>query len=101
MTGKGQGGRNSQYLLCLAKELNGHPHIYALAADTDGIDGVTDAAGAYYYPNALKRLENDAKSYLDANDSYSAFKEINTLIKTGPTKTNVNDFRAILIAPNN
>ena len=101
VTGKGQGGRNSQYLLCLAKELNGHPHIYALAADTDGIDGVTDAAGAYYYPNALKRLENDAKSYLDANDSYSAFKEINTLIKTGPTKTNVNDFRAILIAPNN
>lgn len=97
--GKGKGGRNSEYLLSLALELKGNNNICALAADTDGIDGFTDAAGAYYYPSALDNLNNDPIEYLNNNDSYTAFKNLDTLIKTGPTLTNVNDFRAILINP--
>ncbi len=98
--GNGKGGRNSEYLLSLASVLNKQTDIFAIAADTDGIDGFTDAAGAYYYPGALDTLDNDPIEYLNNNDSYTAFKKIGTLIKTGPTQTNVNDFRAILIYPN-
>lgn len=98
--GNGKGGRNSEYLLSLASVLNKQTDIYAIAADTDGIDGFTDAAGAYYYPGALDTLDNDPIEYLNNNDSYTAFQRIGTLIKTDPTQTNVNDFRAILIYPN-
>lgn len=99
VVGNGKGGRNSEYLLSLAIKLNSDCRIYALAADTDGIDGFTDAAGAYYQPDALKDLEKPPHEYLNNNDSYSAFEKINSLIKTGPTQTNVNDFRAVLIIP--
>ena len=98
--GNGKGGRNTEYLLSLASVLNTKKDIYAIAADTDGIDGFTDAAGAYYYPGALDNLDNDPIEYLNNNDSYTAFKKLGTTIKTGPTQTNVNDFRAILIYPN-
>ena len=99
--GDGKGGRNSEYLLSLAINLKAHRRVYALAADTDGIDGFTDAAGAYYDPDALQDFENAAHGYLSNNDSYTAFQKMGNLIKTGPTQTNVNDFRAILILPEN
>ena len=98
--GKGRGGRNSEFLLALAVHLNGTEGIYALAADTDGIDGSEENAGAVIDPETLERamsLEMNAKSYLANNDGYGFFKKLDDLIETGPTLTNVNDFRAILI----
>ncbi len=99
-TKPGKGGRNSEFLLSLAIALNGCDDIHALAVDTDGIDGSDDAAGAIIGPDTLNRLNGagvDAKQMLTAHDSYSAFDAIDALIRTGPTLTNVNDFRAILI----
>ena len=96
----GRGGRNAEFLLALAVHLDGLADVYALACDTDGIDGTEDNAGAIITPDTLKRAAGaglDAKGYLVRHDSYSLFDAIGDLIKTGPTRTNVNDFRAILI----
>ena len=99
--GKGRGGRNAEFLLALAVALDGHPDIYALAADTDGIDGSEDNAGALLAPETLSRGEAagvDAKARLADNDGYGFFDAVNGLVRTGPTLTNVNDFRAIFVA---
>ncbi|WP_295808781.1 glycerate kinase [uncultured Nitratireductor sp.] len=96
----GRGGRNTEFLLSLALTLKGEEGIHALSADTDGIDGTEDAAGAIIAPDTLARaarLALNARSFLSANDSYSFFSNLDDLIKTGPTLTNVNDFRAILV----
>jgi hydroxypyruvate reductase len=98
--GKGRGGRNAEFLLALAVALDGHAAIHAIAGDTDGIDGTEDNAGAILTPDTLARAAAaglNAKSFLANNDGYSFFEAIGDLVKTGPTLTNVNDFRAILI----
>jgi hydroxypyruvate reductase len=98
--GKGRGGRNAEFLLALAVDLNGAENIYALACDTDGIDGSEDNAGAILAPDSLKRAQQkklDAARLLDENDGYGFFSALDDLVVTGPTRTNVNDFRAILI----
>ena len=98
--GTGSGGPNSEFLLSLMLCLNGAPDIYALACDTDGIDGSEDNAGAIIGPESLGRSLDqglDPKKYLANNDAFSFFSSIGSLIVTGPTHTNVNDFRAILI----
>jgi glycerate 2-kinase len=100
LKGTGRGGRNAEYLLSLAVALNGHPNIWAIACDTDGIDGSEDNAGAIIRPNTLERAKEqglDAKAMLANNDAYGFFEALGDLIITGPTRTNVNDFRAILI----
>jgi len=98
--GKGRGGRNVEFLLALAVALQGQPQIHALAADTDGIDGTEDNAGALYGPDTNARAAAagiDLGAHLADNDGYSAFKALGDLVVTGPTRTNVNDFRAILV----
>lgn len=98
--GQGRGGRNAEFLLALAIALNGRPGVHALAADTDGIDGSEDNAGAWIGPDILKRAANAGISTperLANNDGYGFFQALRTLLFTGPTRTNVNDFRAILI----
>lgn len=98
--GKGRGGRNAEFLLALAIHLNGTEGVYALAGDTDGIDGSEDNAGSIITPSTLARAEEaglNAKAMLADNDGYSFFEKLEDLVKTGPTLTNVNDFRAILI----
>ena len=98
----GRGGRNCEYLLALAIALDGAPGIHALACDTDGIDGTEDAAGAFISPDTLTRARDaglDPAAMLRDHDSYSFFERLGDLIVTGPTRTNVNDFRAILISP--
>ena len=100
--GKGRGGRNAEFLLALAVALNGEPGVFALAGDTDGVDGTEDNAGAIATPDSVSRslaLGLDAKSHLADNDGYSFFSALGDLVTTGPTLTNVNDFRAILITP--
>jgi len=87
--------------LALAVALRGTPGIWAAAGDTDGIDGTEDAAGAIIAPDTLARARAagmDARAVLDAHDSYSLFAALGDLIRTGPTLTNVNDIRAVLIA---
>jgi len=99
--GAGRGGRNTEFVLGLALALDGAPGIWAVAGDTDGIDGTEDAAGALAAPDTLARaraLGLDPRSALDAHDSYALFDAVRDLIRTGPTLTNVNDVRAILIA---
>ena len=99
--GSGRGGRNAEFLLALAVALDGMPGVHAIACDTDGIDGTEDNAGAYLGPDSLSRADDlriDAKERLANNDGYGFFEALGDLIKTGPTLTNVNDFRAILIA---
>lgn len=96
----GRGGRCSEFLLSLAVELQGMDNIHAIACDTDGIDGSENNAGAYLSADALSRasaLGVDAQALLAANDAYGFFAALNDLIVTGPTRTNVNDYRAILI----
>lgn len=96
----GRGGRCSEFLLSLAIALDGLEGVYALACDTDGIDGSEDNAGAVLTPDLLQRARAqgmDAKRYLLANDAYSFFAEMDSLVVTGPTRTNVNDFRVIYI----
>ena len=98
--GKGRGGRNAEFLLSLAAALNGEPNIYALACDTDGIDGSEDNAGAIYQPDSIARAASaghSAKAMLENNDGYGFSSAVGDLIVSGPTRTNVNDFRAILI----
>jgi glycerate 2-kinase len=100
LKGKGKGGRNTEFLLALAIALNGMPGIYALAGDTDGVDGSEDNAGAMITPNTLARAEAaglNAKAMLADNDPWTFFKGVGDLLVTGPTLTNVNDFRAVLI----
>ncbi len=98
--GDGRGGRNAEYLLGLTIALDGANGIHALACDTDGIDGSEDNAGALAAPDSLSRAAAaglDPVALLEANDAYSFFAELGDLIKTGPTFTNVNDFRAIWV----
>lgn len=96
----GRGGRCSEFLLSVGVELDGMEGVYALAADTDGIDGSEDNAGALLAPDSLARaaLQNlNANKCLAANDTWRFFSGISDLVITGPTRTNVNDYRAILI----
>jgi len=97
----GRGGRNTEFLLGLALALAGTPGIWAVAGDTDGIDGTEDAAGAFVGPDTLARARAaglDPHAILSGHDSYSLFAALDDLIRTGPTLTNVNDVRAVLIA---
>ena len=97
---KGRGGRAGEFCMGLALGLQGQSGVFALAADTDGIDGIEDNAGAFVAPDTLKRAADKGMKlddHLDRNDAYSYFAELGDLIVTGPTHTNVNDFRALLI----
>jgi hydroxypyruvate reductase len=101
LKGNGKGGPNTEFLLSLAIALDGFPNIYALAGDTDGVDGSEDNAGALIYPDTLKRAEAagiSAKAMLANNDPYTFFKGVGDLLETGPTMTNVNDLRCIFIS---
>jgi hydroxypyruvate reductase len=96
----GKGGRNSEFLLAFALDIDGYGNIHALAADTDGIDGSEDNAGAFADGTTVSRLQKageDGAARLNANDAWSAFDAIGDLFVPGPTGTNVNDLRAILI----
>ncbi len=98
--GNGRGGRNVEFLLSLAIALDGHPRIHALAGDTDGVDGQEEIAGATIAPDSLARAWASGlrpKEMLDNNDGHSLFTALGDSVITGPTLTNVNDFRAILI----
>src|SRR5262249_32718626 len=98
--GSGRGGRCAEFLLSLAIDLAGLPGAYAIACDTDGIDGSEDNAGAVLLPDSLARaaaLGIDAKKLLADNDGYGFFSALGDLVVTGPTRTNVNDYRAILL----
>ena len=97
---RGRGGRNLEYLLGLAIALDGAPGISALACDTDGIDGTEEAAGAIVLADTLDRaraISLDPAEHLRANNAYAFFEALGDLVVTGPTRTNVNDFRVILI----
>ncbi|MCA0422829.1 MAG: glycerate kinase [Proteobacteria bacterium] len=96
----GRGGRNTEFLLGLAVALAGEAGVYAVAGDSDGIDGTEDAAGAVITPDTLARGAAkglDARAFLTGHDSYSYFDALGDLIITGPTLTNVNDIRAVLV----
>jgi len=98
--GRGRGGRNAEFLLALAAALDGLPGVHAIAVDTDGIDGTEDNAGAWLAPGTLARARTlglDARAHLLENDGYGFFDALGQLVVTGPTRTNVNDFRAIVI----
>ena len=98
--GDGRGGRNAEYALGLALELDGAAGIYGIACDTDGIDGVEDNAGVVVDPDTVMRAQECGmvvQETLDRNDAYGLFSVIDGLVMTGPTRTNVNDFRAILV----
>jgi hydroxypyruvate reductase len=100
MKHKGRGGRNGEFLLALAIALDGEPRVYAIAADTDGIDGSEHNAGAAIHPGSLRAAQAkgiSARERLASNDSYGFFEAAEGLVVSGPTLTNVNDFRAILI----
>ncbi len=97
---KGRGGRAGEFCLGLALALQGQPGVYALAADTDGIDGMEENAGAFVAPDTLARAVAQGMKvdrYLDRNDAYGYFEPLGDLVVTGPTHTNVNDFRVLLI----
>ncbi len=98
--GSGRGGRNVEFLLSLALSLDGHPRVHALAGDTDGVDGQEEIAGAVATPTTLARAQAlglSPRAMLDDNDAHSFFGALGDSVITGPTLTNVNDFRAILI----
>ena len=100
--GEGVGGPNAEYALAMAMALEGAAGIHALACDTDGVDGAAEVAGAHIAPDTLQRTRAagmDAARALAQNDAHSFFAAIDGQVVTGPTLTNVNDFRAILIAP--
>ncbi len=100
LRGQGRGGRNVEFLLALAVALDSVEGIYALAADTDGVDGVEEIAGAVITPDTLARAWGQGmnpRSYLDHNDAHSFFQNLGDSVITGPTLTNVNDFRALVI----
>jgi hydroxypyruvate reductase len=99
LKGQGRGGRNVEFLLALAATLGGAPDVYALAGDTDGVDGVEEIAGAIITPDTLARAwaaGMNPRSYLDNNDAHTFFQTLGDSVITGPTLTNVNDFRAII-----
>ena len=99
-TPRGRGGRAGEFCLGLAQALQGQAGVWALAADTDGIDGVEDNAGAFVAPDTLARAGAQgmkASAFLDRNDAYGWFSALGDLVVTGPTHTNVNDFRAMLV----
>ena len=99
--GRGRGGRNVEFLTALALALQGHPRIHALAGDTDGIDGIEEVAGALITPDSLDRaraLGLDPRAMLDNNDGHRLFEALGDQVITGPTLTNVNDLRAILVS---
>jgi hydroxypyruvate reductase len=101
LRGKGRGGRNVEFLLSLAVALGGLPRVHAIAGDTDGVDGSEDVAGAIVTPDTLARaalLGVNARASLDDNDGHGFFEALGDQVVTGPTFTNVNDFRAILIS---
>jgi hydroxypyruvate reductase len=98
--GNGRGGRNVEFLLALGITLDGLAGVHALAADTDGVDGQEEIAGAYLAPDSLQRAWKTGlcpRDSLDNNDGHGFFSALGDSIVTGPTLTNVNDFRAILI----
>lgn len=98
--GQGSGGRNVEFQLALALALNGAPGVHALAADTDGVDGAEEVAGAFVAPDTLARARAHglrARDSLDDNDAHTFFRVLGDSLVTGPTLTNVNDFRAILL----
>jgi glycerate 2-kinase len=97
-TGDGIGGPNAEFCLALALAMNGHPQIHAIACDTDGVDGAAEVAGAIIAPDTLTRATGAAEA-LARNDAHSYFARAGAQVVTGPTLTNVNDFRAILILP--
>ena len=103
VTGNGRGGRCAEFLLSTALkiELLGiQDRVYGLAADTDGIDGVSPHAGVFFDPDSIRRVRSmgvDPRACLDNNDALGVFEPLANVITTGPTRTNVNDFRAILI----
>jgi hydroxypyruvate reductase len=97
---RGRGGRATEFLLGCAIALQGQPGVHVLAADTDGIDGVEDNAGAIVTPDTLARAQAQgmkAQEFLDANNAYGFFAPLGDLVVPGPTFTNVNDFRALLV----
>jgi hydroxypyruvate reductase len=100
LRGKGRGGRCTEFLLSLAVDLAGLRDTWALACDTDGIDGSEDNAGAVLSPDALAVAASkgvNAKALLANNDGYGFFSALGSLVVTGPTRTNVNDYRVILV----
>lgn len=100
LKGQGRGGRNVEFLLALAVALRGEPGIHALAGDTDGVDGQEEIAGALIGPDTLDRawaMGLNPRERLDANDGHGFFEALGVTVITGPTLTNVNDFRAIVI----
>ena len=100
--GQGRGGRNVEFLLALGLALDGAPGIHALAADTDGVDGAEEVAGAFLAPDTLARAWARGmrpRDSLTENDGHGFFGALGDALVTGPTLTNVNDFRAILILP--
>lgn len=94
----GKGGRNSEYILAASIQSRSDARLYGIAVDTDGIDGSEDNAGAFFTPGTITDAE-EAASFLEAHDAYSFFEKTGHLVMTGPTYTNVNDFRAILVLP--
>jgi glycerate 2-kinase len=100
--GRGRGGRNVEFLLSMAVELDGRPRIFAIAGDTDGTDGAEEVAGAIVTPDTLERARGlglNARALLADNDAHNFFRALGDQVITGPTMTNVNDFRAVLINP--
>jgi hydroxypyruvate reductase len=100
MRGDGQGGRNVEFLLSLAIALNGKPGVFALAGDTDGVDGAQEVAGAIITPDTLARAHGlglTPHGALARNDAHTFFAALGDQVITGPTRTNVNDFRAIYL----
>ena len=98
--GTGRGGRNVEFLLSLAVELDGRPQIFAIACDTDGTDGAEEVAGAIITPDSLERAQRlglNARALLADNDAHGFFRALGDQVVTGPTLTNVNDFRAVLV----
>eukprot|EP01037_Dinobryon_pediforme_P034781 gene34781-40861_t len=98
--GSGRGGRNVEFLLALAVALKGLPKVHAVAGDTDGVDGLEEIAGAFIAPDTQERaraLGINLAERLDDNDGHAVFEALGDQLITGPTLTNVNDFRAILI----
>jgi hydroxypyruvate reductase len=99
-TPRGRGGRAGEFCMGLAEALQGQPGVWALAADTDGIDGIEDNAGAQVAPDTLARaaaMGHKVADHLQRNDAYGFFEPLGDLVITGPTHTNVNDFRALLV----
>jgi len=99
VSGSGKGGRNSEYALSLFKKVKNTDNIAVISCDTDGIDGSEDNAGVYFDNKILKKakqLSLDPELFLKKNDSYTFFKKLNSLIHTGPTLTNVNDYRVVM-----